>query len=211
MLGSPWYQPVISFHTWGFFTCRCNTRSGPTPHLGAQHQHYPGSGPVLTECFRTSLGLYLSVLQLCETSYLISDINFLIIKLIVDKIPVFCLANRILFLFRYWTVTNLWEGSWSLQWVNLGLSWWINSFPLASDWIRKGHGMKFWPMTHEGDVCWGLWEKISSVENRGLRGRSILSLMWYLELWQPLHEAAWRRPKGQAHTLRRISGKPSSG
>lgn len=24
--------------------------------------------------------------------------------------------------------------------------------------------MKFWSMRHEADVCWGLWERISSME-----------------------------------------------
>lgn len=44
-----------------------------------------------------------------------------------------------------------------------------NSFPLASSCFRIGHGMKFWPIRHEGDVHWGLWEWISSMEKERQR------------------------------------------
>lgn len=47
--GPPCFQPLVSSHNWGSFTCRCNIRTSPPPWSMASTP--PGSGPGLAECF----------------------------------------------------------------------------------------------------------------------------------------------------------------
>lgn len=52
VLGPPCSEPLVSSYNWGFFTCRPGPAiPGPALHLGARHQHSPGSDHHLAECF----------------------------------------------------------------------------------------------------------------------------------------------------------------
>lgn len=84
--------------------------------------------------------------------------------MVVGEIPVFSFANESCFCLDVKQSQTSREGVKTSSGLMLVEADWGNSFPLASSCFRKGDGIKFWPLRHEGDVCWGLWERIYSKE-----------------------------------------------